>query len=57
MSNHVDDDWLPVEQGVIRYLDINERSAFVNDKMPFEPRLAFWNNVKAANRIVTKDEL
>ncbi|KAI9554675.1 hypothetical protein GHT06_019951 [Daphnia sinensis] len=57
VSNHVDDDWLPVEQGVIRYLDINERSAFVNDKMPFEPRLAFWNNVKAANRIVTKDEL
>ncbi|XP_057380570.1 venom carboxylesterase-6-like [Daphnia carinata] len=55
-SSHVDV-WLPVEQGVIRYLDINERSTFVNDKMPFEPRLAFWNKVKAANRIVTKDEL
>lgn len=56
-SSHVDDDWLPVEQGAIRYLDIKERPTFVNGKMPFEARLAFWNNIKAANRIVTKDEL
>ncbi|EFX66424.1 hypothetical protein DAPPUDRAFT_116426 [Daphnia pulex] len=30
-----------VEQGKIRYLNFNSRPTFVNDKMPFERRLAF----------------
>lgn len=54
----MEDDWLPVEQGMIRYLDINSKSTFVNDKMPFASRLAFWNILNVENRnIMAKEEL
>ncbi|XP_046639314.1 venom carboxylesterase-6-like isoform X1 [Daphnia pulicaria] len=56
-SHHVDDQWLPVEQGKTRYLNINSQPTFVNDKMPFERRLAFWDRMKVQNRLLlAKDE-
>jgi hypothetical protein len=43
---------MPVEQGKTRNLNINSRPTFVNDKMPFERRLAFWDRVKVQNRLL-----
>jgi hypothetical protein len=54
LSHHVDDQWLSVEKGKTRnLLNINSRPTFVNDKMPFERRLAsFWDRVKVQNRLL-----
>ena len=56
-SQHVQDNWLPVRNEQIRYLDINTESTFVNEKMPFAHRLAFWNKFKDNLDLLTKDEL
>jgi hypothetical protein len=42
-----------VEKGKTRNLNINSRPTFVNDKMPFEWRLAsFWDRVKVQSRLL-----
>nr|CAH0103364.1 unnamed protein product [Daphnia galeata] len=45
-SNLILGDWLPVTEGQTRYLRINfDKSQLINDSMPFESNLAFWNQL------------
>ena len=45
-SNLILGDWLPLTEGQTRYLRINvDNSHLINDSMPFESNLAFWNQL------------
>ena len=58
-SEQVTDDWLPMEGGTTRYLNIEaKRPRMINESMPFENRLTFWNLLVGSPLIFPKkDEL
>ncbi|KAI9554676.1 hypothetical protein GHT06_019952 [Daphnia sinensis] len=50
-SEHVVDKWLPTTHGKVRYLQIEaDNPKLVNDSMPFQSKLAFWNSLLTAGK-------
>ena len=45
-SNLILGDWLPMTERQTRYLQIDAQNPkLINDSMPFEPNLDFWNKL------------